>query len=55
MQVPDAVSNQFEEWMDEYEAELREGMYKRFRLTDGINGKEKPNGALQGDDQVKVP
>jgi hypothetical protein len=55
MQVPDAVSNQFEEWMDEYKAELREGMYKRFRLTDGINGEEKSTDVLQNEDQVKVP
>jgi hypothetical protein len=29
-------NNQFEEWLADYEKELREGVQKRFGLTDGI-------------------
>jgi hypothetical protein len=35
------ATSQFEEWMDDYEAELREGVQKRFGLTDEINDKRR--------------
>jgi hypothetical protein len=33
----------FEEWLADYEAELREGVQKRFGLTDGIGEKSRPS------------
>jgi hypothetical protein len=42
-------NSQFEEWLADYEAELREGVQKRFGLTDGINDKNRlSDESLQG-------
>jgi hypothetical protein len=37
MSRPNKENAQFEEWMDNYEAGLREGVQKRFGLTDGTS------------------
>jgi hypothetical protein len=34
MSDTDMENEQFKEWMDDYETELREGVQKRFGLTD---------------------
>jgi hypothetical protein len=45
-------NNQFEEWLADYEAELREGVQKRFGLTDGISDKNRlSDESPQGEDQ----
>jgi hypothetical protein len=55
MSGPNMENNQFEEWMDEYEAELREGVQKRFGLIDGICDKDRLNDKLPENDQGKLP
>jgi hypothetical protein len=55
MLLSDAVTNQFEGWMDQFNAELREGVHERFRITDDVSSKRKLNNALQDGDQEKVP
>jgi hypothetical protein len=52
---PDMENDQFEEWMDDYEAELRDGVQKRFGLTDVINDKDRLNDELPEKDQGKLP
>jgi hypothetical protein len=48
-------NSQFEEWLADYEAELREGVQKRFGLTDGISDKNRlSDESLQGKDQDTV-
>jgi hypothetical protein len=54
MSVPHMETSQFEEWMDQYRAELREGVQKRFGLTDRISDKNRLTGKLQKD-QGKLP
>jgi hypothetical protein len=46
-------NSQLEEWLADYEAELREGVQKRFGLTDGISDKNRlSDESLQGKDQI---
>jgi hypothetical protein len=52
---PDMENDPFEEWMDDYEAELRDGVQKRFGLTDVINDKDRLNDELPEKDQGKLP
>jgi hypothetical protein len=47
-------NSQFEEWLADYEAELREGVQKRFGLTDGISDKNRLSDKSQGKDQDTV-
>jgi hypothetical protein len=46
MPLSDAVPNQFEEWMDQYEAGARQGVHERFDLTDRAGNEKKWNAAL---------
>ena len=49
------ATGQFEEWMDDYEAELREGVQKRFGLRDGINDKSRLDDEIQEKDEGEPP
>jgi hypothetical protein len=46
MLTSSVARNQFEEWMDDYHAKLREGVQKRFGITDDRRGNDKQNDAL---------
>jgi hypothetical protein len=41
MTAPDTENSQFEEWMVDYEAKLREGAQKRFGLSDGTRAQSR--------------
>jgi hypothetical protein len=43
MTAPDTENSQFEEWMVDYEAKLREGVHKRFGLSHGTGNKNRPS------------
>jgi hypothetical protein len=43
MTAPDTENGQFEEWMIDYEAKLREGVQKRFGLSHGTSNKNRPS------------
>jgi hypothetical protein len=48
-------NSHFEDWLADYEAELREGVQKRFGLTDGIGDKNRlSDESLRGKDQDTV-
>jgi hypothetical protein len=49
------VTNLFEEWMDGYEAGLREGVQKRFGLGDGVDNKSRLDDEKQEKDQGALP
>jgi hypothetical protein len=52
MTAPDTENSQFEEWMVDYEAKLREGVQKRLGLSSGTGDKNRPNDkSMQGNDQ----
>jgi hypothetical protein len=49
-------NSQFEEWLADYEAELREGVQKRFGLTDGSSDKNRlSDESLQDKDEGRAP
>ena len=52
MTAPDTENSQFEEWMSDYEAKLREGVQKRLALSHGTGDKNRPNDeSMQDKDQ----
>jgi hypothetical protein len=52
MTAPDTENGQFEEWMVDYEAKLREGVQKRFGLSHGTGDKNSPSDeSIQDKDQ----
>jgi hypothetical protein len=57
MTAPDTENGQFEKWMIDYEAKLREGVQKRFGLSHRISNKGRPSdestqeGTLQLNDE----
>jgi hypothetical protein len=51
MTAPDTENSQFEEWMVDYKAKLREGVQKRFGLSHGTGDKNRPKcESMQGND-----
>jgi hypothetical protein len=46
------AASQFEEWMEDYEAKLREGVHKRSGLTDVMSDKTRPDDGKRG--KIKV-
>jgi hypothetical protein len=51
MTAPDTEDGQFEEWMVDYEAKLREGVQKRFGLSHETSDKRPSDGSMHKKDQ----
>ncbi len=49
------AASQFDEWMEDYEAKLREGVQKRFGLTDVSCDKTRPDEEKREKDQGEPP
>jgi hypothetical protein len=52
--MSDAVSNHFQNWMDEYEAESREKFQKRPGLANDRKGKNVENDTARDDREERV-
>jgi hypothetical protein len=51
MTAPETENSQFEEWMVDYEAKLREGVQKRFALSHGTSSNRPGDESMQEKDQ----
>lgn len=51
MTAPETENSQFEEWMVDYEAKLREGVQKSFGLSHGTSDKNRPSDESMQEDQ----
>jgi hypothetical protein len=51
MTTPDTENSQFEEWMVDYEAKLREGVQKRFGLSYGTSDNRPSDESIRDKDQ----
>jgi hypothetical protein len=51
MTAPDTENSQFEEWMGDYEAKLREGVQKRFGLSHGTSDNKPGDESMQDQDR----
>jgi hypothetical protein len=51
MTAPDTENGQFEEWMVDYEAKLREGVQKRFGLSHETSDNRPNDGSMHDKDQ----
>ena len=49
------VTSPFEEWMDDYEAKLHNGVQKRFGLSDGVDNKSRLDDEKQEKDKEQPP
>ena len=49
------AANQFEEWMEGYEAKLRQGVHKRFGLTEVMSDKTRPDDEKREKDRGEPP
>jgi hypothetical protein len=53
--VNNMVTSLFEEWMDDYEAKLRDGVQKRFGLSDRVDNKSRLDDEKQEKDKEQSP